>query len=353
MFKVGDAIVRIPKPFLLGFMFATIPERIARSIKDSDPGAWEGFVDSLINQVPNPIPTGTQPPLEMWANKSFFTGRPLTPEGEKKLPKELQYGTFTTEVAKTLSKMFGGVVSPREIDNAIGGYFGGLGNYASQTADAITNGLGFTKGIRTADRGLLNIPAIKGFIAREPIGSGSTSVDRFYAGLTRAESAEQAIKRLNEDGKKSEAEQYAKDHPEWELAKHYRKLSKKFSDIRKQSLEIQKDNKLTPIEKRDRIRELDKLMTYIAQDALKFDGKWNIDGDKLKPYPDRDSFNNKINESIKHGRGDYYSLANEYNDQLKTWLENIRLSEEEKDKIWENNKFNLTYRSIRQRRSRN
>ena len=46
----------------------------------------------------NPIPQGVMPIVEQWANKTFFTGRPIENMGDEKLlPEAAQSGTRQTQ----------------------------------------------------------------------------------------------------------------------------------------------------------------------------------------------------------------------------------------------------------------
>ena len=71
-------IVRIPKPFELGVIFGSLPERILDYIYENDPDALRSIGDAMKDgAMPGLIPTFGLPALEWWTNYSFFRERPL------------------------------------------------------------------------------------------------------------------------------------------------------------------------------------------------------------------------------------------------------------------------------------
>ena len=110
--------VRIPKPFGPGFLFGSLPERIADMVKGKDKTGkgmkeWaKGFLEGF---NPVSLPPLMQASLEWATNYSLFRERDIVPMREQKLPAEQQYGPTTSEVAKLLGRNFG--LSPRKIDN--------------------------------------------------------------------------------------------------------------------------------------------------------------------------------------------------------------------------------------------
>lgn len=110
--------VRIPKPFGPGFLFGSLPERIADVVMGKEKAGkgmkeWaKGFLEGF---NPVSLPPLMQASLEWATNYSLFRERDIVPMREQKLPAEQQYGPTTSEVAKFLGRNFG--LSPRKIDN--------------------------------------------------------------------------------------------------------------------------------------------------------------------------------------------------------------------------------------------
>lgn len=136
-FKAGDTVYRIPKPFGLGVLFGSLPERTLDWAYNKDPDAMEKWATAAKDAfLPNILPTAIGPIIEWMTNYSFFTGRNIVPQREQKLPNAQQYGQNTSELAKEVGKMFD--LSPRQIDNLIRGYGAGMATQTLNAVDAAT-----------------------------------------------------------------------------------------------------------------------------------------------------------------------------------------------------------------------
>lgn len=199
-------IFRIPKPFEVGVMFGSGPERLLDAYFDQKPDAFHDFTKSIMSALlPGVVPTFAGPIVEQWANRSTFTDRPLIPADlEKQLP-EYQYTPYTTETAKKLGQIigafpgiraagagdnggvlggsFGGVArslsSPILMENYVRAWTGSLGMYALQTADAGLRKAGAVPDPVKPDDTLADIPVVKAFVVRYP-SAGAESIQRFY-----------------------------------------------------------------------------------------------------------------------------------------------------------------------------
>jgi len=353
MFKVGDTTVRIPKPFALGLIFGTIPERIVGELDNKGARDLGGLPKMIEGALPDPLPTALKPVLEAITNYSFFTGRPVDPRGEEKLDSSLKYGPYTSEFAKVMSDLTGSHISPRQIDNMVSGYFGGLGKYATSTVDKALKLSGRDTTPKIAGDPFTNIPLIKGFISRNPLGPSSESVTHFYSSLGRAETAEQTAKFLEEklhDPKA--AEQWRKDHPEHQLATSYRKFGKDLSDISASIKEIQRDKNKSSSQKKTEVDELNADMTFIAQQALRFDPTYNQGKEPLTPLPNQADTNDKINKLLGEGNtSEAYRISEQYTTDLNKFLDQFSnyYNEERRKKILEDNQIKLTPSSVRTR----
>jgi hypothetical protein len=101
-----DHIYRIPKPFEVGVIFGSLPERALDAWVAENPDAFRHISESIVNAfLPNLMPTAATPVIEQFANRSTLTNRPLVPASmEGQLP-EYQYTDYTTETAKALGKI--------------------------------------------------------------------------------------------------------------------------------------------------------------------------------------------------------------------------------------------------------
>jgi hypothetical protein len=184
-------VLRIPKPFEMGFWFGSLPERFVHWAMDEfDPKAFSGLADSLGAHMPSIAPTVALPWVENLTDWSFWREAPLIGRSmEGRLP-EYQYSVGTTELAKSISKVIGKVTpnsltkgySPIEIENVINGYTGGLGKYALQLVDAAARKGGVIADPIRPEKTLADMPFIKAFVARSPSASAhsvTTFMERY------------------------------------------------------------------------------------------------------------------------------------------------------------------------------
>lgn len=137
MFKAGGTIYRIPKPFGLGVLFGSLPERSLDWMYGKDPQSIKKWADSAKDAfLPNLMPTAIVPIMEWMTNYSFFRNRSIVPGRLQKLPDAQQFGPNTSELAKDIGKMFN--LSPMKLDNLIRGYGAGMATQTLNAADALT-----------------------------------------------------------------------------------------------------------------------------------------------------------------------------------------------------------------------
>ncbi len=198
-------IFRIPKPFEVGVMFGSGPERLLDMLADQHPDAFRNFASSVYGALtPSFVPTVALPFVEQFANRSTFTDRPLIPKAmEGQLP-EYQYNPYTTETAKALGQIIGAFPGIREgkvgdglgagvaralsspilMENYLRAWTGGLGNYTLQLTDLGLRKAGVLPDPPKPDDTLADIPVVKAFAVRYP-SAGAESIQRFYDGYDR------------------------------------------------------------------------------------------------------------------------------------------------------------------------
>ena len=262
-----SGIWRIPKPFELGIIFGSIPERILESIDNNDPQAIDQLWQSVANGAsPGFIPTALIPIIENITNYSFFLDRPIVSEGKQGLPPEYQANTYTSETAKVIGETLG--YSPAKLDNLIQGYTGGLGRYAINGLDNILKGTGLRKVPTEPAKTLEDWPVLKAFLIRPPYGSGSESVNRVYNMYDKVSSYMQYTKKMLNNGDTDRAKEFVKDHKEIVYSQLLTGVISHFSDINKAIEEIKNSKILSAETKQEKILELQKLETTLAQKVL-------------------------------------------------------------------------------------
>lgn len=208
---MGDRWLRVPKPFELGIMFGTLPERFLAAIDEEDPSSLDNFAKAALGQTGRgllPIPTAATPVLELFANKSLYTGAPVTSPGLENVEKKYRTKTGTSTVAETLSRTMLPFLSPIEIDHLMQGYGASLGrgaaditSYALESARAAMSGEPPNR--RAADPlvGDLPLPArvvlsplSRAYASRYP--GSSSSVERLYAILDETRETQSTLRSL-------------------------------------------------------------------------------------------------------------------------------------------------------------
>ena len=251
-----DHIFRIPKPFELGIIFGTIPERILGWALDKDPKAFRELGKTLTDAIaPGYIPTALLPIIEVWANKSFFTSRPIVPEREKKLDPRYQFGPYTTETTKAIGNLLNW--SPRKIESFLRGYTGGLGLYTIKLIEGIGEVTGAMKDKNKPALAIADYPVIKAFMVKQY--ASPQSVEDFYSELNDLEKKWSSSK---------QTKQILINQDEYDRLKLMRKVADQLSEIRKAEREIQSSKDLTPNQKRRALENADKLTVNFARAAL-------------------------------------------------------------------------------------
>jgi hypothetical protein len=141
--EVGS-FYRVPKPFEVGFIFASIPERVLDYAYSKDPEALKFALSDMATQYgPGamlPLTTLGEPLIENIANHDFFRGRPVVTPGLDELPGELQYDDKTSSVAVGIGKLTG--YSPQKIDNFVRDITGSLGGEALRQSSKLARNVG-------------------------------------------------------------------------------------------------------------------------------------------------------------------------------------------------------------------
>jgi hypothetical protein len=260
-------IIRIPKPFEMGVLFGSVPERVLEYMDNKNPQAFEELKNSIISGFsPGFIPTALIPIIENITNYSFFLQRPIVSEGQKNLPPEAQSGTYTSEVSKIIGETL--KYSPSKVDNLIYGYTGGLGKYAVSAMDKILKGTKITNPPVAPAISLEDTPIIKAFMVRNPVGSSSESVNRIYTLYGQTSSQITYVKKLVEAGNTEKAKKYVLANPEIINASVYSEVVLTFRDMNKAIEEIRNSRDISAEQKRDMINKIGQLQTNIAAQVL-------------------------------------------------------------------------------------
>ena len=244
IFKSGETVYRIPKPFGLGVFFGSGPERMLDHFYGKDPNAMSMWAKTTFDAfVPNIMPTVFSALAEWNSNYSQFMERNIVPQKELKLPNAMQYGPDTSTLAKFIGEKTD--TSPRKLDYLATSLGGGMARQSLNIVDAV-NG----------DRPYKN-PYATAFTV-DPTKSPQ-SVHDFYEELNNAE-------------KEHNAGKLTKTLLTGNIKSNYEKLmaaNKTMTALNKREREVLQSTKYSPEEKQAKVTELNKKQMQVAQDALK------------------------------------------------------------------------------------
>lgn len=252
--------VKIPIPFEVGVLFKVIPERIMAYTMGTDTA--KDFKDSMIRQVTNtlafnPIPQTFIPIIEAYTNFSFFTRRPIIPQGLENVAPEYQVGPGTSKLAEGIGKTIG--MSPMLIDQLIGGYTGTMGMYAVDLMDSIYNTMADSP---KPSKRFEQMPVIRRF-AVDPEARGAVTA---YYDLRNA--VDEAVRTTNLLERTMDYKNYGefmKDNMKLLAAKDYvSDMDKTLKELREMKTQI-RISTLSADQKRDNITSINRMENALVR----------------------------------------------------------------------------------------
>lgn len=241
--------IRIPKPQEAGVLFGSGIEALFQQAADKDKDAVSNCLKAFSsNMIPSVLPTLILPLIEWSANYSFFKGRALVGTKYSRLPDELQYNDYTSELSKGIGSTF--KISPMKIDNLVRGYTGTMGALLWSMA-----GEPFAKANNLPAKHFSELPFLRDFNVTD--ANLSRPMNEFYGILDKAN--------------RQHAGYGVKGKPE-AAVKGIRSAGSMISKIRKDIDKITHSN-LTPERKRELIDKRKEKMNQIAKQATARYGK--------------------------------------------------------------------------------
>ena len=266
---------RIPKPFELGYVFGTLPEKALDFIKTQDPNGIKNFIKDLAFDNATsilPIPDIAKPVIEAWSNKSLFTKKPIVPRSLEGVLPEYQYTEYTSETSKILGKLirqisgeYSGISSPARIESTINNWTGTLGRTFVSVLDKALIASGVVDDPIKPTQTLADIPIIRAFIVRTP-SAGSEYITTFYDKYGKVNKIFNSIEKLQKAGDFEEANKLLSNLPVEAtiLKSSYKIIQENGQRVRN----IYNSKLFTPDEKRQFIDELYRQMIDISKYSL-------------------------------------------------------------------------------------
>ncbi|ELI6443040.1 hypothetical protein RRM56_000647 [Aeromonas salmonicida subsp. salmonicida] len=254
-FFVGDQHFRIPKPFEIGVMFGTIPERMVRAMGGKDTGAQLGkAVARAIGETfaLNPTPQIVKPLVESYFNYDSFRGGPIENAQDLAVKAEARYNEQTSLIMRELGEAMG--MSPKKLEHLLIGYTGTIGGYVMATADGL---------IRAAQPGESaswradEIPLVKAVYRGTGPAKSTQHMEEFYRMLNEVNQLKRTVDQYRSEGLTDKANELLDE--QGGILKSRSSLSRTQQQVRvvRNRIELlQRDRVLSADEKRRRIDEL-------------------------------------------------------------------------------------------------
>ena len=187
---------QIPRSPEWGNLFAVLPEAMMDSWYRQDPrGAGEALKHMLATANPADWPVPLRIAKEQWQNRIEFFDRPIVPRSQVDLPPGDQRGPYTTRLGEWIGDAFPNTASPRRIDAAVRGYFGGA---LPDLLDAL--GLGAVK--RSREREPADMAVIGRLFRRGgEFSAANQALGDYYDELTRLAARMEADTRAMNEGR--------------------------------------------------------------------------------------------------------------------------------------------------------
>jgi len=194
-------------------------------------------------------------------NRNFYTGQDIVPSYLVDVDPAEQFTDRTSELAKEFGKLG---ISPIKLEHTITTLGAGLMKDFLNLYDATRNTVKQDKPARESGE----TPILRGFIARDPTGYNSNSVQVFMEKYDELEKVSNTLKKKERE-EADDAESYSEKHErELDQFEEMKGYNKEIKDITLEMNEVSKDDSLSPSEKRKELRDLRKEMTSVAKEAL-------------------------------------------------------------------------------------
>ena len=255
--------LKIPIPFEYGLLFKALPEAVVNTVFGTDEGKpiAKGLGALAWQSVPGLVPQVGKPFVELAMGKDFFTLADIESSRMKRLDPTERFKDDTTELAKTLSSMGQGIVSPVQIDQFVRTTGTQLAVAIASLANPI---LRDPNAPPAPDK---PFPSSKTPVVGSLIqpNDGNRIIDYVYEQMEKAEQARNTYNKLLEENRDAEADRYInKESGRIAMSDSVADFRKEMKDIRDAEEAIKRDPALTPEQKRDELKELRKLKIDVA-----------------------------------------------------------------------------------------
>jgi len=271
----GDEHFRFPKPFEVGAIFSTLPERMAEAMfKRNDTDLLGKSVGSMfLNTFAfNPIPQAVMPVVEQFGNYQFFGGRPIVGKGDSFKSPEQQYSPWTSDTFREMAKAMPDnapewLRSPKRLEHVWRGYTGTVGMYVMDVSDMLVRKA--TGAPPSPDFGVDSLPILGNFKRRfNPDDSQRSNryVGDFYELYNKLLTVEQGIRDAKAENDKEAVDALQGENSEiLQNSDQLKRTRSNLANITKSQNQVFYDPFMDPDVKAEQLRKLNRRRNDIAR----------------------------------------------------------------------------------------
>lgn len=255
-FWLGDEHYRIPKPFEIGIVFGTLPERLYHTAvgnQESEKLLWSLSHNLWETMAINPTPQFAMPMIESVANRQFFFDKPIEGMSDQgKLP-EARYDENTSMTMRIVGDWLG--MSPKKLQHLWNGYLGTMGMYALGAADMAANWA--TDRPDRPAKGLEDLPVMKVLYRGDGPAKSTQYTTDVYDYWSEVEEIYRTIRAFQKEGKTEEANDLMQSNRDkLKYRRALGKARKQLGDIRDQMNRVSRNRLMDADRKKERMDKL-------------------------------------------------------------------------------------------------
>ncbi|RAK01597.1 LPD38 domain-containing protein [Aliidiomarina maris] len=268
-FFMGDQHWRIPKPFELGIIFGTIPERMFNFAagNQTSKDARESVGHAVWNTLAlNPTPQLFMPVVELMMNRSMFTGAPIESLADSRREAVDRYGENTSDTARLIGQLTGLMgLSPKQVEHLITGYTGTLGAYTLGASDVLAR---LMTGRTKASTPIADYPVVRTIYQGGKTQRNTMYQQRFIESLNAARGAYGSYQlAIDEHDTERARKLFETRSNELSSRRQLERIQRQVSDLNSQMRVVQRDPSLSRKQKRERLDQLQLRRNQIYQNA--------------------------------------------------------------------------------------
>ncbi|WP_066018372.1 LPD38 domain-containing protein [Endozoicomonas atrinae] len=272
-----DGHFRIPKPFEVGHIFATIPEFLWQGMMGHEDAKWtkDAMVTlgmAMFNLESTPIPQFIKPIWEVGENRDRFRDRDIVPMSLQQLKPEAQYDPYTSETLKELVQYLPEgapewMRSPKKLEHLLKGYFNAFATGTLAVTDAVTRHL-TGEGEKPAWN-KQDYPVVGSFFGDRITGSTRYTND-LYEMNKDVNAIASSIKHYQETGENQRAKELEQSaSARLKNKAGLNKASREISKLRREVRKVMEDRIMDRDTKRERLDRLNRQINQVATNAVK------------------------------------------------------------------------------------